>query len=107
MLESAGTNPIHGQFLFFAHVADLDDWPKEIEIPSEHFLLLLAMDARVAADTVRLFARKVLSQGMVYLLARGPASECAHDVFDEVEVERRDEPPSKYIDGSVVVTVWL
>ena len=64
MLESAGTNPIHGQFLFFAHVADLDDWPEEIEIPSEHFLLLLAMDAwDVAADTVRLFARKVLSQG--------------------------------------------
>jgi hypothetical protein len=87
--------------LYLAHIADVDDWPNELDEPQPHFIVLLAMDATsMDAARVATLAAKLMDQGMVYLCASGPGCERVHDIFDG-ERGRRVET-----DDAFVVTTW-
>lgn len=66
------------------HIEDLSDWPINLPLRANHFVLFLAMDASsVALDAVQEAARRALQAGMVYLCAWGPDCKRIHDLFDE------------------------
>jgi hypothetical protein len=69
------------------HLLELDswlDWPTDLSLPSQHFCLLLAADARaVHAETISALASSSISDGCAYLAAWGPECEFVHDIFDE------------------------
>jgi hypothetical protein len=84
-----------------AHIADVDEWPDELDGPQPHFVVLLAMDATsVDAERVAALAAKLMNQGMVYLCAWGPGCERVHDIVDGVRGRRVET------DEAFLVTTW-
>lgn len=78
----------------------LEDWPASLELPSRHFVLFLAIDARKISDeAVKAVAARALGQGLVSLCAWGPDCERIHDLFDSV---RSDDET----DETVIMTTW-
>ena len=62
---------------------DLASLPNFFEIPSPHFVALLAFDARsVNSAAIEKLARNLLKSGCVYFCAWGPDCERVHDLFD-------------------------
>jgi len=81
----------------------IDDFPKGLQLPSPHFALFLAWDARgVPGPTVVELAAIVLDRGLAYLCAWGPDCERVHDLFDEVG-SRRDPGATE---ETVIMTTW-
>jgi len=75
--------------LFLMTLQSWDDWPAELNLPSKHFCLLLAGDAKSASDdTIGRFADAALDDGCVYLCAWGPDCDRVHDLFDTKIVDR-------------------
>jgi hypothetical protein len=71
--------------LYLVRLDDVEHWPDAIDQPKPHFVVFLAMDASaVEANSLGVFADKLIAQGMVYLCAWGPDCERVHDIFDEV-----------------------
>ncbi len=67
---------------------------------SEHFCLLLAMDATTTSDReLREAAKLLLKRGITYLCVWGPDCERVHDLFD---LERMPHEPK----DRVVMTTW-
>ena len=96
---------LHSRELFFLQLRSWDDWPRELDLPSTHFCLLLAGDAQgVSREVLGSLADAALTGGCVYLCAWGPHCERVHDCFDQTFVERNiaDETP----DAPVVMTTW-
>lgn len=87
------------------HVEQLADWPAELERPSAHFALFLALDARALDSAVlAAFAQRMLADGLAYLVAWGPDCERVHDIFDSCIVER--EIIRNIASPGCVMTTW-
>ena len=90
--------------LFSLSIPNLPSFPRKLELPSLHFVLLLACDARVIeASVIATFANSIIDQGIAYLCAWGPDCEPVHDIFDEVHVMREIDEKGEY---PHVMTTW-
>jgi hypothetical protein len=75
--------------LFLVSLQSWNDWPRELDLPSDHFCLLLVGDAYGESDeTIGSLADAALDDGCVYLCAWGPDCERVHDLFDTKIVDR-------------------
>ena len=75
--------------LFLMSLGSWDDWPRELKLPSQHFCLLLAGDARgVSQEAIGSLAEAALAGGCVYLCAWGPDCGRVEDWFDLAFVVR-------------------
>lgn len=87
--------------VYLARLKHLSDWPAELAEPKPHFVVFLAMDATEASsEEIANAARKLLSQGMVYVCVWGPDCERVHDTFDRVAVE------TGHIDDATLMSSW-
>ena len=96
---------LNSRELFLLQLRSWDDWPRELDLPSKHFCLLLAGDAQgVSQETIGRLADTAVAGGCVYLCAWGPDCERVHDWFDLKFVQRNiaDETPN----APVVMTTW-
>lgn len=74
-----------GREIFSLSLQSLDSLPQKLELPSPHFVLFLACDARETTDAVvEQFARNVIDIGAVYVCTWGFDCERVHDGFDDV-----------------------
>ena len=75
--------------LFLVSLDSWNQWPRGLNLPSDHFCVLLAGDASSAdADAIGSLADAALDDGCVYLCAWGPDCDRVHDLFDLKIVER-------------------
>jgi hypothetical protein len=89
-----------GRDLFLLELQSWEDWPRHLELPSEHFCLLVAGNGRgVDPAAIAAFASGALAAGCVYACAWGPGCKIVHDTFDAKasEIER---------EGFVIMTTW-
>jgi hypothetical protein len=81
--EHVGRSEVSERDLFALHLPDLNTLPAQVQLPSRHFVALLAADAAGIGDaTLKHFARRLLDLGCVYFCAWGPDCERVHDIFD-------------------------
>lgn len=74
-----------------------------IELPTQHFLCLLAADFTLAKDSeIAGLAEALLDLGASYFVCWGSGCERAHDLIDEVTLQL--DPPIP--EGSVIMTTW-
>ena len=77
------THAISERGLFEIAVPSLDSLPGAFEMPSAHFVAMLALDARsVGSAAIEKFTRDLLKSGCAYFCAWGPDCERVHDIFD-------------------------
>jgi hypothetical protein len=75
--------------LFLVSLLTWADWPRGLELPSEHFCLLLVGDASGASDdAIQGLAGRAIDDGCAYLCAWGPDCGRVHAMFDMVLAER-------------------
>jgi hypothetical protein len=92
---------IHGRDLYLLELRALEDWPRELDLGSEPFCLLVAADSRgEAPQAIATFASAALTAGCVFACAWGPGCELVHDTFDAIFNE------SNYSGDPVVMTTW-
>jgi hypothetical protein len=98
-LVEIGADPVSGRRLYFVSLSSVDQWPADLRLPSEHFVLFLATDARATADEALLtLALTALAQGLVYLCAWGPDCARLERLFDRaIATTRRDETEDSVI----------
>lgn len=87
--------------LFLTSLRSWDDWPGQLQLPSQHFCLLVVGDARgVSDEPLGRFAIIVLDRGCVYVCAWGPDCERVEASFDREWAHR-----ASATDPPVVLTV--
>ena len=92
---------MHGRELYLLELRAWEDWPRELDLPSERFCLLVAANARgEARQAIRIFASDALAAGCAYVCVWGPGNELVHDTFDASVNE------TEYLEGQVVMTTW-
>ena len=75
--------------IFLCTPDSLEQFARDIKVASQHFGLLLLMDARGQTDeTLFDAAKQLVSKGLVYLCAWGADCERVHDRFDDAEGPR-------------------
>jgi hypothetical protein len=101
MLERLGENL--DKPLFALALADFGLPAEGIELPTPHFLCLLAADFTVATDAeISGLAQSLLALGASYFVCWGPGCERAHDLIDGATL--LVDPPIP--DNSVIMTTW-
>lgn len=98
-----------GRSIYSVAVATPEELLTRLPLPhlaKRHFVLFLAWDARATADeTVLVFAREVIRDGLSYIVAWGPDCERVHDVFDDADI--LENPASNEVDtGAVIMSTW-
>ena len=82
--------------VFLISLSSWDDWPRQLQLPSRHYCLLIVGDARgVPDDTLSDIAGLALDGGCVYVCAWGPDCGRVETCFDSkcAETESaRDSP---------------
>lgn len=74
-----------------------------IELPTQHFICLVAADFTAASDSeIAGLAEDLLELGASYFVCWGAGCERAHDLIDEVTL--LIDPPIP--EGSVIMTTW-
>lgn len=63
------------------------DLPDQIDLGAQHFVCLVAWDARGATDVTE-FADRLLRNGATYFICWGPGCERVHGLIDEVVTAR-------------------
>ena len=104
-LEFLDHGKMKGQdrFLLSATVSGPKDFSSPVNIHSKHWVLFIAMDARLmSVDEISNIANWALDQGAVYVCVWGPDCEQVHDIIDEVLVDRNPDPT----DEDVIMTTW-
>ncbi len=102
MLVEHGVDPATNRRLFSLDIATMDECPA-LEIPAEHFVCLLACDARgVPADDISRFVERVLRAGASYFVCWGPDCERVHDIIDELVTNENFGIP----DETCIMTTW-
>ena len=92
-----------GREAFSISLNSLTSWPPDLNLPSPHFTLLLACDARGISDTdIRSFANLLITQGIAYFCTWGPDCERVHDLMDLVVVQREEEEGREF----PIMTSW-
>lgn len=87
--------------LFLISLRSWDNWPGELQLPSQHFCLLIVGDARgVSDDALDDLAGAALDGGCVYVCAWGPDCGRVETCFDSKCAERETA-----YDSPVVLTV--
>src|SRR6266571_1427980 len=98
-LEHLGED-LHGRELFLLELRSWEAWPRDLVLPSEHFCLLVAGNARGAdLEAIASFASGALGAGCVYACAWGPGCQRVHDAFDGRSNELT-------VHEKVVMTTW-
>ncbi len=88
---------------FFLSLPRLDALPLQLDLPSPHFVCLLACDATHETDEqLHTLADGLLSLGVAYLCAWGPDCERVHDVFDLTAVQQAMQVEGEY----PIMTTW-
>ncbi|HEY3129834.1 MAG TPA: hypothetical protein VGL91_10270 [Acidobacteriota bacterium] len=96
------TSPF-GRELFALAIPRMQDFPEILVLPSPHFALFLAGDARkVPADVILNLAHSLINQGLAYCCFWGPDCKRMHDLFDHAVFEH--EPDAT--EYSIVKTTW-
>ena len=73
-----------GRTFYLLSISSLDDWPTAPALPSPHFALFLACNAKVIGRTaLSRFAAQRLGQGLAQLCAWGPGASLTVDVFED------------------------
>jgi hypothetical protein len=91
--------------LFLMWLRSWEDWPSSLDLPSQHFCLLIAGDARaVSQGALGRLAGQALAGGCVYLCAWGPDCERVHDCFDMKIIER--DIAGDVPNALAVMTTW-
>ena len=102
-LRPLSVDTIFGRQLFHLSVRDIADLPPHLNLPSRHFALLLAWDAKeFSSKLISNLASRLADEGLAYLCTWGSDCERVHDVFDETLVERDIDAGVK----SLVMTTW-
>ena len=102
-----GTHADPSKKLYYLPCERLEEWPPELRLPSPHFGLFLAYDARdTNADTLASFAELTVQQGLAYLAAWGPDAERVHDIVDEVEMLGQHRARGSLDGGVADLTTW-
>jgi hypothetical protein len=74
---------------FLVSLRSWSNWPRDLDLPSEHFCLLLVGDATGASDeAIGNLAGAAIDAGCVFLCAWGPDCDRVHCLFDEALVDR-------------------
>lgn len=82
-----------GRHLFSLPLRQLEDFPKLLDLPSQHFGLLLSCDARGIPDlNILKAAGLLLRNGLAYLCTWGPECERVHELFDMAAKELDPHP---------------
>ena len=101
MLERLGENL--GKPLFALSRPEFRRPAETIELPTPHFLCLLAADFTAASNgEIMGLAQGLLDLGASYFVCWGPGCERAHDLIDDVTLLL--DPPIP--DDSVIMTTW-
>ena len=101
MLERLGENL--DKPLFALALAEFRLPPDKIELPTPHFLCLLAADFTKATDgEITGIAQGLLDLGASYFVCWGPGCERAHDLIDDLTL--LVDPPIP--DDSVIMATW-
>ncbi len=88
---------------FFLSLPQLDAFPHHFNLPSRHFVCLLACDTtQQTDDQLRTVATRLLNLGIAYLCTWGPDCERVHDVFDLVVVQQQSQQEREY----AIMTTW-
>lgn len=92
-----------GRELFSLSVYRLKDFPELLALPSPHFVLFLACDARgVLGETIVTLANSLIKQGLTYFCTWGPDCKRVHDLFDQATLEYETQAT----DYSAIKTTW-
>jgi hypothetical protein len=101
-LKNRVDEPASGRHLFSLGVSTLHDLDGVLELPSRHFIALVACDTSSASvDEMSDAATWLLSQGAVVIATWGPGCERFHDIIDETLSIEPEEP-----DDAVILTTW-
>jgi len=88
MICERGHDSCFERRLFTLDLGSPSELPGQVNLPSRHFVCLLAWDARgVSVDTVSSLVESLLLAGAAYFVCWGPDCERVHDIIDEVVVE--------------------
>jgi hypothetical protein len=78
-----------GRRIYSLSLPRLADWPRELDLGSQHFGLFLALDARnMPVDEIVSAADRSQKSGMVLFMAQGADSERVEQIFRQVHVAR-------------------
>ena len=93
-MEEIRRDPVTGRAFFVIDVANVDDFPEKLSLPSHHFVCLIAWDATHATDAeITKLADQLHWAGCVYVCCWGPDCERVHDAFDLVDIDLRPDGP--------------
>lgn len=92
---------VSGRELFVLSYMTPDDVLKEVQLPSNRYVCLLAWDATGASvETIELLARHLIADGCVYICAWGADCKRVHDIFDETDMALRLDA------DAIVMSTW-
>lgn len=98
--REVGFDDVHGRRLYCLHLTAPTD-PLSLNLPSRHFLCLVAADFRgITDDKLTGLFESLCRAGAVYFVCWGPDCERAHDLADQV----RESLHPDAIDDSVLMT---
>jgi len=84
MTSAIGYDEASERELHLLELASLDQLPRLVALPSEHFVCLLVLDGRPAPDAeIHRAAARLLQAGAVSLSVWGPDSERIHDRVED------------------------
>jgi len=93
-MDKIGRGGMGERSLFVLEAASPDDIPAGILMPGQHFVCLLAWDARGATVAeLTAVAGRLLRAGCAYAVCWGPECERVHLAFDLADIEWRPDGP--------------
>ncbi len=102
-MRNLGTKDCFNRELYSLCIASLEDFPKDLKLPSKHFVVCMVCDAQGASDSsIRTLARLLVEQGTAYFCAWGPNCERMHDLFDQEAARMHPQATAE----SVIMTTW-
>jgi hypothetical protein len=87
-MNAIAKNEVTEREIYLLSLPTLQDYPPNLELPTQYFGAFLICNADLIPDTVIIeMAHSLLRQGMVYLCVWGKDCERVHDLFDGVIIE--------------------
>ena len=106
-LRSVGKVGLRERPVYILDVRSLDAWPSQLKIPSEHFALLIAWDAKGIPDTrISDWVSQVLEAGAAMVSVWGSDCERVHDLFDHAIVSGLLAEGKESTVDNVILTTW-
>ncbi len=86
-MENCGTNTANWD-VFLLELPNLLAMPARVELPSPHFVCLLAVDARnVSASMIVRLVSDLLQKGLVFLCTWGPGCQRINHIFENIAIQ--------------------